>query len=1405
MSTSTSTSEKRKLSYPEYFDQSGSLDQWVCTLCTPSNGKGKKYMTLKAAQHHELRNSQHAKNIREAERRKWEYSGPTDLEKWDAPLRDGSWLTKDEMKMRDSQMHVDLVRDMVPFWIRGIEAAERGKVLRLEEFLENLEETSSDWSGGYEFVEAVARQEAVDEDRRQRMHEFFESFSPLPQVTTRTTSLASVSHASFALRFSDLAEIEAACLEDQEQRAARTIDWIGARINRRCAKWTDDLEKSTDNESHRTPWWDELRRCIEGDHVPSKSEGWNHPVAIIFAVSSTAPNPLNAVAELHARALEFPPWVDPNILRYTLIIHPDNSPLSDEEAGALFNAVKKQYGLHSYLLSLTLPTSPPPPVPVPAILPRLPPPPSDILNLTPAPQTPLTPAFPTDATGIHTIRMSEKDIQQTARFTREFLVMSLLPWMEKCVVDWNEIYSSTRRLPSRLFSSTRRLFGSASSSPTPTHNMSSSVSSLPSKTAINVSTQGAISPSPPPQQQRLAEFATILGDLKLAVAVWEALRKDGKGGSDMLPILLAPSPTLPLHAANALSGMQLQDSDPRPQEQLIALKYAVRWEAGIGTSDFLSYPLEGERWLVWAAGNVCLGFVLLTHNAESSIKSEEPPSALLLAHAALLSSRKKANRRASLWYLSAANRLEKCGIVRAYELNDVDTIQADMRPQKPLTMFFLRRTHELYNNRPVKSLSPSFWESEGQSPLQVYGIDGIMSGIEHPLGRLLYTTGDVAGAVRYFLGLLRGSSGKAPPSLSWSNLEGNKLPGADKLYLDDFRVAYAHFKATSPESKQLADLKLPFTFCLPQQTHLRLTGDVQGGTSSVWETRENQWKAFSKSLGYKDGLLAKHFWVDLALRNPLDTEVNLSNLTVIVEESNATELSTTSFVEVEVVDDVTLGAKESRIVSISIHVSRAASLVVSRVNYDFLSLLPSTESLASRGRRLHDTVAQRQKPTYAPDINIKINVEDIDPKLLVDVVDEEHLILAQGERKELKLWLTNMGSKPIKEIWFVVGPEDELWIRQTEEADNSDAAFAEVIHSCNSLVAGSPFRVAVELNAGENIEYPFELHAGSAGSQELNILIVYREDETAQFRSTRVTRSYRVQKIFAASTSARPHQSLDYMFLVQLELSSLISSDVNITQITCMSPTWKCFSLIQDPLELLPSFQSAQLLLGANPWDARTSAHKSLEFVSRKLQDVLSGRKVEAENPPPTDVLCTHITKNPNSVRQTNMLDLIFQSKRTAVTRSLAQSHPHIPQQSYPHVFPLYNPEALDFIVFWEIPSQQRLGFFTVAGFTLGAGHAALGSIIEETENAKIKRSMYAETQREKEEILEAVRTSEWNTEMNPVVMLLQEPLTVYHDFTTGPCRASIAMTIRNYSLTHKARIVLRLDTDTVDQPSTVS
>ena len=109
-------------------------------------------------------------------------------------------------------------------------------------------------------------------------------------MSTRTTSLVSIPHSAFALRFSALSDVEFACREDDDQRAVRTLDWMTARIANRSVKWVQDIEKLPDKDGFRTPWWDELRRCAEGDFVPSKSEAWNHPVACTSLLYSIAHN-----------------------------------------------------------------------------------------------------------------------------------------------------------------------------------------------------------------------------------------------------------------------------------------------------------------------------------------------------------------------------------------------------------------------------------------------------------------------------------------------------------------------------------------------------------------------------------------------------------------------------------------------------------------------------------------------------------------------------------------------------------------------------------------------------------------------------------------------------------------------------------------------------------------------------------------------------------------------------------------------------------------------------------------------------------------------------------------------------------------------------------------------------------
>ena len=129
-------------------------------------------------------------------------------------------------------------------------------------------------------------------------------------------------------------------------------------------------------------------------------------------------------------------------------------------------------------------------------------------------------------------------------------------------------------------------------------------------------------------------------------------------------------------------------------------------------------------------------------------------------------------------------------------------------------------------------------------------------------------------------------------------------------------------------------------------------------------------------------------------------------------------------------------------------------------------------------------------------------------------------------------------------------------------------------------------------------------------------------------------------------------------------------------------------------------------------------------------------------------------------------MSLLHQGRRNLIARELVVRHPHINPALHPYIFPLYHPHSLDVLIFWDIPSSERSGHVLISGVNVGAEHGALNAIIQETQELKVKRSMYAETDREKLSILEAIRASEWNAEMNPVSLTTIEPGVINHDFS---------------------------------------
>lgn len=115
----------------------------------------------------------------------------------------------------------------------------------------------------------------------------------------------------------------------------------------------------------------------------------------------------------------------------------------------------------------------------------------------------------------------------------------------------------------------------------------------------------------------------------------------------------------------------------------------------------------------------------------------------------------------------------------------------------------------------------------------------------------------------------------------------------------------------------------------------------------------------------------------------------------------------------------------------------------------------------------------------------------------------------------MRIWLSNVGTRSIGDIWLVSGEDDEYWI--DESADQGTGAHqmaplphpqpigeapvlgSETFDSDNSLLPRTPYRIpwtSVENSAlapGANFELPFVLHASKLGEQELCFLLTFRE------------------------------------------------------------------------------------------------------------------------------------------------------------------------------------------------------------------------------------------------------------------------------------------------------------------------
>lgn len=254
----------------------------------------------------------------------------------------------------------------------------------------------------------------------------------------------------------------------------------------------------------------------------SPHETFSHPVACIIAVSSQNADPIEEFRQLHARTRDpagpLPSWVSLEYLRFYVLIHDEEND-DAQKSNSLFDQMKRHFGLHCHLLRIRSTQC----VPSDDDCVRLP-----VCQWLSAAEELSEIKRREDDDDLDEFSgpyIYDSDGVAVRNMVRELVTQSVIPMMERSATTWNDQVVSRRRgFSGRFLSFSKKWtpFGSSSRSSSPWGG-----GSAPSPNSNYDAAQGTYRPDTPEAiMRRLADYAFMLRDFKLALSTYELLRAD---------------------------------------------------------------------------------------------------------------------------------------------------------------------------------------------------------------------------------------------------------------------------------------------------------------------------------------------------------------------------------------------------------------------------------------------------------------------------------------------------------------------------------------------------------------------------------------------------------------------------------------------------------------------------------------------------------------------------------------------------------------------------------------------------------------------------------------------------------------------------------------------------------------
>jgi trafficking protein particle complex subunit 8 len=300
----------------------------------------------------------------------------------------------------------------------------------------------------------------------------------------------------------------------QDDVVQSTID-VSSRLQPQLAIIDDVLNfalRDSEKDAHSEIYPLFLRKLLAGRSL-IPHETYTHPVACLIAISSQCPSPIETLRDLYDStrlgSRELPPWLSNEFLRYYVLVH-DEDHDDIAKSTALFDQMKRHFGLHCHMLRIKSVECGPhteegTQLPDCKWLPVS----EDLNDLKRKEQD----------SGVDEFKqyLFDTDITMIKTFVREMVTQSIIPFMEGRITAWNEHVASRRRgISGRFMSLSKRWTGfgaNRGSKSSPSTNFNTTLGAyLPDSSEATI--------------HRLADYAFMLNDWKLASSTYDLLRAD---------------------------------------------------------------------------------------------------------------------------------------------------------------------------------------------------------------------------------------------------------------------------------------------------------------------------------------------------------------------------------------------------------------------------------------------------------------------------------------------------------------------------------------------------------------------------------------------------------------------------------------------------------------------------------------------------------------------------------------------------------------------------------------------------------------------------------------------------------------------------------------------------------------